>query len=151
MVRLRGGRGAGYRAEVGGIQEPLWVPPRSGGTFEIGQVLDADAIPLKPARPLVLSSKLFHKEQYEDTLGLGDLVDGLLRDRSSRRTNEGQPPVVVYVAGEGLSSAYRLRGGYAVADDRGGRAGCSRLPGSGGRRWSSATLLWRVPETRERH
>src|SRR6202011_2249689 len=71
--------------DIGGIQRPVIASPR-GSSFDIGQVTadDQGKIPLQAVRPLVLRVLFQDEEELTDVLGLGQSLDEVLRDASSR-------------------------------------------------------------------
>ena len=99
---------------VGGIQRPVIASPKGGASFDIGQVSDADkeSIPLQSPRPLVLKASFQDEFEFEDTLGLGKLINEQLREIAAR----GQEAPLVFLDATELPSAYRLLGRYAVED-----------------------------------
>jgi hypothetical protein len=96
--------------DIGGIQRPLTAVPRSGASFDIGQVSyeDKSAIPLQPVRPVLIRSNFQDELRFRDSLGLSKAVNALLREESAR----GGDAVVLYVESDEFPGAYELVGRY---------------------------------------
>lgn len=72
---------------IGGIQQPQVLIPK-GGSFDIG-IMDEEKkkqVPLAAPKPLYVRSQFLDADQLEDVLGLSAAVDDLLKDISSRGT-----------------------------------------------------------------
>jgi hypothetical protein len=97
------------------IQRPAIAVPR-GASFDIGRVTPEDqaGIPLQTVRPLVLRAAFQGEEQFDDVLGLGKLVDEMLRSVSAR----GRDARLVFVDARDLPDAYRLAGRYRIQESK---------------------------------
>lgn len=105
--------------EMRGIQRPLMAMPSKGkasggGSFDIGRLDEAgrDAIPIAKQRPLVLRTSFELADVPLDTLGLTTKVNAAMRDHSAT-----QDPRFVFVEGDTMSGALRVRGRYTVDGD----------------------------------
>ena len=98
---------------VGGIQQPQLLAPK-GGSFDIGILDDTDqkAIPLASPKKVFVRSNLVDSEEFEDVLGLSDLLDEQLIAISSK----GVESNIVYFDAKKYPNACKISGGYTVED-----------------------------------
>ena len=98
---------------LGGIQEPRQI---GASSFDVGQVtdVDVDSLPgLKRVRPLFLKSNFQDESRLIDNLGLAQVVDNALYEKSSK----GEEERVGYVSSETLEHAYKIGGRYRVENN----------------------------------
>jgi len=96
--------------DIGGIQKPTMAMPGAGSSFDIGQLLAKDEIPMAAERPLFLRSNFQEETGLQDRLKLALLVDEALRAGAAR----GQSGSLVYVDASDIPDAYSLAGRYRV-------------------------------------
>lgn len=96
---------------VGGIQQPQLLAPK-GGSFDIGILDEADKklIPLASPKRVFVRSTLVDSEEFEDVLGLSDLLDEELISISSK----GAESNIVYFDAKKYPNACKISGGYSV-------------------------------------
>ncbi len=95
---------------VGGIQQPQLLAPK-GGSFDIGILNDEDkkVIPLASPKKVFVRSNLVDSEEFEDVLGLSDLLDEQLIAISSK----GVESNIVYFDAKKYPNACKISGGYS--------------------------------------
>jgi dipeptidyl aminopeptidase/acylaminoacyl peptidase len=96
---------------IGGIQEPQLLIPK-GGSFDIGLLEDEDkiAIPLASPKTVYVRSTLVNAEEFEDNLGLSELLNQELIAVSSKGKNS---PLVYFDAAK-FPNACKVSGGYTI-------------------------------------
>jgi hypothetical protein len=99
---------------LGGIQRPRISAP-DGSSFDIGELSaeDRSLVPLQAVLPVVVRSGFQEATMFDDVLGLGPLVDDLLRERAALPN-----PRYHFVDGRGLPDSYRLVGRYTRTGDQ---------------------------------
>jgi WD40 repeat protein len=97
---------------IGGIQQPVLATPKATASFAIGSVAPSAKarIPYRQTRPVILRASLQDEERFSDWLGLGRLLDEVLRDVSSR----GADATVMFWDATDGPAAYSLAGRYKV-------------------------------------
>ncbi|MFD0797191.1 caspase family protein [Maribacter chungangensis] len=96
---------------IGGIQEPQLLIPR-GGSFDIGMLsnIDKEAIPLANPKTVYIRSTLVNAEEFEDNLGLSELLNQELSLTSSK----GKASPLVYFDSAKFPNACKISGGYTI-------------------------------------
>jgi hypothetical protein len=97
--------------DIGGIQKPTMAMPGPGSSFDIGQILAKEQIPMAATRPLFLRSNFQDEAGLQDRLKLALLVDEALRSSAAH----GSANAPVYVDASDIPDAYSLAGRYRVA------------------------------------
>ncbi|MFS4456348.1 caspase family protein [Maribacter sp. 2304DJ31-5] len=99
---------------IGGIQEPQLLVPK-GGSFDIGMLKDIDkkAIPLASAKTVFVRSTLVNAEDFEDNLGLSELLNQQL----SLVSNKGKSSPLVYFDSAKFPNACKISGGYTMREN----------------------------------
>lgn len=97
---------------IGGIQEPQLLIPK-GGSFDIGMLdnKDKEAIPLANPKTVFVRSTLVNAEEFEDNLGLSELLNNELSIASSKGVNSE----IVYFDSAKFPNACKISGGYTIS------------------------------------
>lgn len=96
---------------IGGVQEPQLLIPK-GGSFDIGmlETKDKEAIPLASPKTVYVRSTLVHADDFEDTLGLSELLNKELSLVSFKGTDSS----IVYFDSAKFPNACKISGGYSI-------------------------------------
>jgi len=99
---------------IGGIQEPQLLIPK-GGSFDIGLLenKDKEAIPLANPKTVFIRSTLVNSEDFEDGLGLSELLNNELSISSSK----GENSEIVYFDSANFPNACKISGGYTISEN----------------------------------
>jgi len=100
---------------IGGIQEPQLLVPK-GGSFDIGVLnnIDKEAIPLASPKTVFVRSTLVDSDEFEDHLGLSELLNHELSVLSAKGKNS---PLVFFDAAK-FPEACKISGGYTVGENQ---------------------------------
>jgi hypothetical protein len=99
--------------DIGGIQRPVIAMPKSGASFDFGQILDEDKLNcIHPAqvRPLILQANFQDDEKFQDHLKLSKLINTALR-KASAGVRDAR---FIFVEADDLPNAYSLAGRYRI-------------------------------------
>lgn len=95
---------------IGGIQQPLFRSPSDQRSYDIGKVTPEikQKIDLSEPKPVFVASVFQDEEEMLDKIGLAEMLNGQLRDISSR----GRQATVVFTEAKDYPDAYKISGRY---------------------------------------